>query len=108
MKKLTTYRQGDVLLIEGAPKSKSKKTPIAREAGRVVLAHGELTGHSHAIAHKEALFFALDGIADRLLELPKISALKHEEHATIKLPAGSYTVRIQKEYAPEDVRNVAD
>jgi hypothetical protein len=47
-------------------------------------------------------------IPDRGLEVKKSAALKHEEHDHIKLPAGSYTVRIQREYSPAELRNVAD
>lgn len=121
----TIYRQGDVLLIStDREPSKLKKQP--REAGRVVLAHGEVTGHAHAIDSRFCSLYVEDGtrsapdmmtaisrlggalIADRLLTCSKPVELKHEEHSTIKLPAGSYTVRIQREYHPEELRNVAD
>jgi hypothetical protein len=38
------YRQGDVLIIPvaGIP---DDSEPIARENGRIILAHGEVTGH---------------------------------------------------------------
>ncbi len=54
MKTKTTdrhYRQGDVLLerVDSLPR---KLQPVAREKGRVILAHGEVTGHAHAIADK--------------------------------------------------------
>lgn len=47
MKTPIHYRQGDVLIerIGSLPK---KLTPIKRENGRVILAHGEATGHVHA------------------------------------------------------------
>ena len=35
-------------------------------------------------------------------------ALQHDEHATINLPPGSYIVRRQREYSPEEIRRVAD
>jgi hypothetical protein len=43
------YRQGDVLLerIGSLPK---KLQPVDREHGKVVLAHGEVTGHAHTLA----------------------------------------------------------
>lgn len=42
------YRQGDVLLqrVSSFPK---KLKAVARERGRVILAHGEVTGHAHAL-----------------------------------------------------------
>lgn len=42
------YRQGDVLIIPIAELPPGLK-PVAKEQGRVVLAHGEVTGHAHTI-----------------------------------------------------------
>lgn len=103
------YRQGDVLIerIEALP-AQLKKLP--REKRQVVLAHGEVTGHAHAIADKHVDLFAAEsdpGVT--FLEVREaVAALKHEEHATIKLPPGNYVVRRQREYSPEEIRNVAD
>ena len=36
------------------------------------------------------------------------AAVTHDEHATIMLPPGAYRVIRQREYAPEEVRYVAD
>lgn len=102
---MKTFRQGDVLIIRDDSAKPGK--PIKRENGRVILAHGELTGHAHAIKAKSADLFELDEI-DRLLKVTKPVALEHEEHDTVKLPPGGYRIRIQKEYAPEAIRNVAD
>lgn len=123
----TMYRQGDVLitLIEGYEPARGK--PEKREGGAVVLAHGEVTGHSHRIASRSASLFALESdrlsgesamqmisrlgggvIPDRLLEVKAPVDLVHEEHATIKLPAGKYIVSIQREYQPGSLRSVAD
>ena len=101
---MKTYRQGDVFLIRDDSAKPGK--PIARENGRVVLAHGELTGHAHAISAKGAELFEAE--IDRVLKVTKTVALKHEEHDTVKLPPGNYRVRIQREYSPEAIRNVAD
>jgi hypothetical protein len=50
------YRQGDVLIIpvESIPE---RLDPIGREDGRVVLAHGEVTGHAHVIKAEQAALF---------------------------------------------------
>lgn len=107
------YRQGDVLIRE-VQRIPAKAKPIAREAGRVVLAHGEVTGHSHAIAAKGAQYLmgtepSSGGAAPRYLEVTAKSVeLRHEEHARIRLPRGRYEVVIQREYHPEAIRNVAD
>jgi len=103
------YRQGDVLVIETAAIPADAK-PVEREAGRIVLAHGEVTGHSHAIASQDARFAAVvaKGAERRFLESKKPVALDHEEHATIKIARGAYEVVIQREYSPGAIRNVAD
>jgi hypothetical protein len=104
------YRQGDVLVIpvRSIPKS---ATPRKREAGRVILAHGEVTGHAHAIddtthAPTAQLLDAPDGLA--YLKVDEISRLVHQEHGSIELAPGRYKVIRQREYTPEAIRTVAD
>jgi len=105
------YRQGDVLIerIAALPKSLQK---IPRENGRVVLAHGEVTGHAHAIADKHCDHYSPKGLPDAgvtFLEVAEaMAALKHEEHATIELEPGIYKITRQREYSPEEIRRVAD
>lgn len=101
------FRQGDVFIFS-ATESPKEGTEVARESGKVVLAHGEATGHSHALGAKSASLWAFGNIDDRLLKLPKISTLKHEEHAEIKLPSGQYWIRIQRQYVRGRTRNVED
>jgi hypothetical protein len=36
------------------------------------------------------------------------AALAHDEHATIMLPPGNYRIVRQREYSPEEIRDVAD
>jgi hypothetical protein len=104
----THYRQGDVLIERIGSLPKSIK-PLARENGKVVLAHGEVTGHAHAIADKHATLFAAEGEVATFLEVrDAMAALQHEEHSTIVLPPGNYRVTRQREYSPEEIRNVAD
>ena len=98
------YRQGDVFLIPtdtigGRQESREKD-------GDIILAHGEVTGHAHRIKDKKASTFYLDGKRYLMIEGP--TDLTHEEHATITLPPGNYEVRIQREYTPEEIRNVVD
>ena len=77
------------------------------EAGRVILAHGEVTGHAHAITIDPttpgALIYGTDPDTDRFLDVLNTAGvdLTHEEHDTIHLPYGQYVVRIQREYAPD-------
>lgn len=118
-KPTAVFRQGDVLIIPIRSAKPGKRIP--RDNGRVVLAYGEATGHCHAIAHRGAELFELaedrtkdgDDVWARAARILRISAkagveLRHEEHATIRLPPGDYEVRRQREYAPDELRMVAD
>lgn len=66
-KKQTQYRQGDVL-IERVSSFPAKLTPVARENGRVILAHGEVTGHAHAFLEKGTTKFT-DGAGGEFFEV---------------------------------------
>jgi hypothetical protein len=119
-------RQGDVFLerIENA----TPGMPISRDAaGRIVLAHGEVTGHAHVVTHRSATLHELDRedrspVGDAvwnnlvaLLRAPKPATLKHDcpgqvkpDHDPIAIPAGDYAVVHQLQYTPEEIRVVAD
>lgn len=122
------YRQGDVLIIPVPKGSRNPGAAIDREGGRVVLAHGEVTGHAHAIEDKACYLYVDDSsriseadamtmlsrlggglIPDRLLVCDTPVPVRHEEHRAFHLPADrDYIVRIQREYSPTELRNVAD
>lgn len=99
-------RQGDVLLIsaDAIPKGAKKQKP---EGGRVVLAHGEVTGHAHAIYTPAIAALYGEGL-DRFLKVQERATLSHEEHTAAIMEPGIYRVIIQTEYTPEELRNVAD
>jgi len=99
------------------PKKPLKSNPKER----VILAHGEVTGHAHeietpriaALEEWEAAVARGDlGDAGKMsnfaMELSADTAVVHQEHGRIELPAGNYIVRRQREYHPEEIRNVAD
>ncbi len=107
-------RQGDVLLVYIGPERPPGGTEH-RDGARVVLAHGEATGHAHAIQRGARLFrFGEEPLswggyrANALLEVSEPTALVHEEHAPIDLPAGNYLVIRQREYAGKTPRYVRD
>ena len=89
-----------------------------REGGAHVLAHGEATGHRHAIYDDGAELLepkpaAPDAVERRdgnvlYLRVTQPVALRHEEHAAIGLAPGNYRVTRQREYSPEEIRTVAD
>lgn len=106
-------RQGDVQLqpVERVP---AGCTQIPADGGRIVLAHGEVTGHAHAIydhaadalqghdaapggtGSKARLWRARNG--ERYLEVVEPVTLKHEEHTAHKLPPGVYWLPRQVEH----------
>jgi hypothetical protein len=101
------FRQGDVFVVS-CDTPKEALTELKPDKGRVILAYGEVTGHAHALSPKHVKLYDVKGWVERLLVVTKATALMHEEHGRIELPPGNYKVRIQKEYHPEEIRNVAD
>lgn len=100
------YRQGDVLLreVKSIPAAAQPQKPT----DRIVLAYGEVTGHAHAIADLESVDVFVGPEGQMYLRVKETVALRHEEHAPITLPPGDYERILQREYAPQGVRNVAD
>lgn len=104
------FRQGDVLVV-GVDSLPARVSPVAREEGRIVLAHGEVTGHAHAIWSERVAFFREDGSGRGFIQVSggEPVALTHEEHHTISLDPGTYEVVRQREYEPKArPRAVAD
>lgn len=115
MKKLLSIRQGDVLLVPVA-KLPEGCTEVPLENGRIVLMHGEVTGHAHAIADwKGAGKIAADGIGlagrrarllrapdgSRFLEVGAPVSLQHEEHTAHQIPLGIYELPQQMEHTAD-------
>lgn len=97
-------RQGDVRIVMVSSIPKGNRKPQADGC----LAYGEVTGHAHKVSSLEdaGLFHVGDGM---FLSVGENGVnIIHEEHDTINLPAGDFQVIIQKEYAPEAIRNVQD
>jgi hypothetical protein len=97
-------RQGDILIVATTTIPKNAK-PVARENGRTVLAHGEVTGHCHAIDDPTVLFLATDlgDLTDRFLRVERECRVVHDEHDAITLPPGEYIIRRQREYQSSDM-----
>jgi hypothetical protein len=64
----TQYRQGDVY-IDATQHRPAAARPIPRDNGRIVLAYGEVTGHSHAIAESNATLYHDPDTNRRFLEV---------------------------------------
>ena len=90
------FRQGDVLLVRAA------EMPLGRsidpEAGRLVLARGEATGHHHSVAVEDGEL--VDTAEGLFLRIMAATPLEHQEHSAITLEPGVYRVLRQREYAP--------
>lgn len=105
--KKVEFRQGDVLLIKVDKEIPKDAHMVKPEKNRVILAHGEVTGHAHAIPAKAAVLY--ETMANtRLLEVTVPTQLIHEEHGAIDLDPGVYEVYRQVEYSPRDLRYVRD
>lgn len=112
------YRQGDVLIesIASVPKTAVKQ----KRRRQIILAHGEVTGHHHALEIRDPADWWKEGeiastnnkprtlAGELFVSLPFGGVVTHPEHAKIKLPAGTFRVTRQREYSPEAIRNVAD
>lgn len=100
------YRQGDLLLVS-VETIDSAATPVARDrAQRLVLAEGESTGHAHVVLAPDVALVEARRV--RYIQSPKPFEITHEEHAPLRLPAGTFRVVHQREYAPEAIRKVRD
>ena len=112
------YRQGDVLIerIAEIPTTAEKQN----KSSRIILAHGEVTGHHHALEIPDPADWWKQGeistgnekparlAGELFVSLPAGGVVTHQEHAEIALPAGHYRIIRQREYSPEAIRNVAD
>lgn len=106
------YRQGDVLFrqIAKLPAGEQKKRENA------TVAYGEVTGHSHALAAEDREVAEVLEIGEGIFVHVSAEGVRieggatfvHEEHGPITLPKGNYEVTIQREYSPEEIRNVID
>lgn len=90
-------------------------TDIVPQKGPPIFAHGEVTGHAHAVEDpKAAMVFIPKGTVDNVDASLKFATIKtktrvtHQEHAPIALTPGIYKIIRQREYSPEAIRRVAD
>jgi len=116
------YRQGDVLLVRVGDLP-ARRTPKPRDAGRVILAYGEVTGHAHAITERAVVHFDTPNATDAarqllasvgltvelgpesapsFLDVPEAAELRHDEHGVIALEPGQYVVLRQREWSDAD------
>lgn len=110
-------RQGDTLIrrIANIPAAASEMK--RDEHDRIVLAHGERTGHAHTFRDKGICSFTtLDSDdVEFLLVGGSGATLRHElvggkkaEHDEISVPPGKYEAAAQVEYSPAELVRVVD
>src|SRR5262249_7743869 len=110
------YAKGDLVLERVADRSPAGTVVENVEAGPIILAEREASGHRHAVY----------GLATRVPDDPRArdrppaldvahapiqapsATLHHEEYGTLTLPKGTYRVRRQRESQPQDARIVVD
>lgn len=102
------YQQGDVIVERIASVPAGEAVPP--EKGKLILAKGELTGHTHAIEDIAGVAFVKGTDGNFYLSLPAERTLVHQEHRPIVIPAGLYRVRQVREYDhfTEEARRVCE
>ena len=97
------FRHGDVIIekVKSLPTEKRKSTHL-------ILAHGEITGHSHQIKERNSAVLYETPTDLFLHVIADEATVVHEEHAPITLKEGCYRVWRQREYSPEEIRVIRD
>jgi hypothetical protein len=120
MKSRTCIAQGDVLLIRADASAVTKEhRDVARDGhGCLVLALGESSGHRHVFRDRNVCMLSREGVGDRVLTLIDPCTLLHDQgagtyvptgdHAPVVVPAGTWIVRLQRQWTGEGVANAHD
>lgn len=105
-------RQGDVLIhpVKAIP---AGVKPLALESGRVILAHGEVTGHHHSFAGDGATALLEAPTGQRFLSATEERSWEHQEHAPIPVAPDSIApprqvIRQREWTSASAARKVAD
>ena len=105
-------RQGDVFMIYV---EKTETKPVVVEPGqKIILAHGEVTGHTHALRLDSPVIIqpskpVFDAAAERYIQLLDSGKLGHEEHSTAFMRSGTIEIGVQVEAGPDNMlRRVED
>jgi len=87
-------QQGDTLYksIEVLPDG---CTEVKRKKETIIIAEGEHTGHAHRIFDVDAFLYELNG--KLYLKNEKMVTVKHEEHAPVTIPPGTWEIGIVRE-----------
>ena len=96
--KYRQLQQGDILLQEAA--SIPEGAMQTSDRGRIILASGERTGHSHIVNSDKAKLWELtrNGVSETYLEVQASVNTVHDEHKSLPIPPGIYLIGRVKEY----------
>lgn len=110
-------RQGDILLVPASAPANYRHMRV----DEVVVGYGEATGHTHVIGNAVWLVapettgehlhrFAMGKMLEVpvFVEVAEDATLRHQEHAPLTVPAGTWRVIRQREYSPAAIRSVID
>ncbi len=100
-------RQGDLLIeVVGKRHAKAKKTPAIN--GRIILAYGEATGHTHSLDADAADWWKMSE-DEQYVSTKRAVKVVHQHHAPIPLEAGkTYRITRQRQYVRKEIQRVAD
>ena len=100
-------RQGDIFIsqVKDVPEH-VRRSPLPHG----VLAHGEITGHSHRFETLDnATVYVGDAPGELFAEVSNDNArIVHDEHDVVELKPGCYRIWRQREYTPERIVPVID
>lgn len=94
-------RHGDVLL------TRTDKKPAGKKLRELTIALGEATGHHHTVFSEPGGYIV--GTPQHF-EVVGSARLRHQEHAEVVLPSGSFVMSTEREYDPftEEIKQVVD
>ena len=103
------YRHGDVLFTRITAIPEHVRKDESDDAKRGVVQHGESTGHAHVIPDMTGVEI-FSSWREKFLVAEKEFTIRHEEHKPITMPAGTYSIKVAKEfdYLRKAARLVAD
>jgi hypothetical protein len=102
-------RQGDVLIwpVTAIPET---AVELAPHGGRLIVAHGEATGHHHSFPHlRGAVLFRDDGSGGTLyVRADRPTPIEHQEHSALTVSNGASVVIRQRTFVAGLARRVVD
>lgn len=101
-------RQGDILLMSASEQITETAQKIETVNDRIVVALGEVTGHSHTIDGSTATMYRDEVLNREWLVVDTDTEMVHQEHAPVTIEQGTWLVVRQREYQRGTVRNVLD